>query len=85
MKSAADLLVHARDGEYGLFINGRHCASSSGKLVASMDPTCDQPWYEIADANEKDIASSVIPKTSAGNGVASGMRPGSHLPDFERE
>ncbi len=38
-----------------LFIDGARVAPTSGKYLQSFDPTSAEPWYEVADAGEKDV------------------------------
>jgi aldehyde dehydrogenase (NAD+) len=55
----SQLLQQAHDDRYGLYINGRYIDSLAQKYIPSLDPTSDDPWYEISDASAGDVDAAV--------------------------
>ena len=59
MNDPSTLLQQAVNEQYGLFINGKFVTAHSGRFIDSLNPTNDQPWYQISDADEHDIDAAV--------------------------
>ncbi len=53
------LLQQASNDRYGLYINGEYVDSSEQKFIPSLNPTNDEPWYEISDASAADVDAAV--------------------------
>ena len=45
---------------YKLYINGEFLNSSSNKSFQSIDPSTEQPWATIAEADKDDTIFSVV-------------------------
>jgi acyl-CoA reductase-like NAD-dependent aldehyde dehydrogenase len=72
----SQLLQQAHDDRYGLYINGRYIDSLAQKYIPSLDPTSDDPWYEISDASAGDVDAAVSAARAAlANPAWSRLRP----------
>ena len=60
---------------YKLYINGEFTNSSSNKFFQSIDPSTEQPWATVAEANEKDVNNAVDSAYNAFYGEWSRMLP----------
>ncbi len=47
------------------FIDGQWSAPSEGRWLASYDPTCGEPWHEIAEGSAADVDRAVAAATRA--------------------
>ncbi|WP_118184493.1 aldehyde dehydrogenase [Paraburkholderia phosphatilytica] len=56
MKTTVDSLQGSR---LDLFIDGQFTRPHSGQYVPSYDPTTAEPWYEFAQADERDVDTAV--------------------------
>jgi aldehyde dehydrogenase (NAD+) len=48
-----------------LFIGGEWVPARSGRLIRSIDPSTEQVWAEVAEADERDVADAVSAATAA--------------------
>ena len=62
--------------EYKLYINGKFVDSVSNKTFESIDPTTEEPWAKIAEAQSEDVNNAVESAYNAFNGEWSSMLPG---------
>ena len=62
--------------EYKLYINGKFVDSVSNKTFESIDPTTEEPWAKIAEAQSADVNNAVESAYNAFNGEWSSMLPG---------
>ena len=60
---------------YKLYINGEFLNSSSNKSFQSMDPSTEQPWTTIAEANKDDTNTAVAAAYNAFHGEWSSILP----------
>ena len=60
---------------YKLYINGEFTDSSSKKTFQSIDPSTEQPWATIAEANKEDVNSAVEAAYNAFQGEWSSTLP----------
>lgn len=55
-----ELTMKAIEGSrQDLYIAGERVRPKSGRYIPSYDPTCAEPWYEVADANADDVDAAV--------------------------
>lgn len=55
-----ELTMKAIEGScQDLYIAGERVRPKSGRYIPSYDPTCAEPWYEVADANVDDVDAAV--------------------------
>ncbi len=59
MPSANTLLSAAKNEKYGLHINGKNTSANSADIVPSINPTNGEAWYEISNADAKDVDAAV--------------------------
>src|SRR5580658_5995837 len=45
--------------EYGLFVNGRWQPARSRKTVPSLSPATEEPWAQVAAADDSDVDDAV--------------------------
>ena len=62
--------------EYKLYINGKFVDSVSNKTFESIDPTTEEPWAKIAEAQSADVNNAVESAYNAFHGEWSSMLPG---------
>ena len=62
--------------EYKLYINGKFVDSVSNKTFESIDPTTEEPWAKIAEAQSTDVNNAVESAYNAFHGEWSSMLPG---------
>ena len=60
---------------YKLYINGKFTESSSKKTFQTIDPSTEQPWATIAEANKEDVNSAVEAAYNAFQGEWSSTLP----------
>ena len=60
---------------YKLYINGEFINSSSNKSFKSINPSTEQPWATIAEANEKDVNKAVDAAYNAFHGEWASVLP----------
>jgi len=60
---------------YKLYINGKFTESSSKKTFQTIDPSTEQPWATIAEANKEDVNSAVEAAYNAFQGEWSSILP----------
>ena len=60
---------------YKLYINGKFKESSSKKTFQTIDPSTEQPWATIAEANKEDVNSAVEAAYNAFQGEWSSTLP----------
>ena len=60
---------------YKLYINSKFVDSSSKKTFQSIDPSTEQPWASIAEANTEDVNNSVEAAYNAFHGEWSSILP----------
>ena len=60
---------------YKLYINGKFTESSSKKTFQTIDPSTEQPWATIAEANKEDVNSAVEAAYNAFQGKWSSTLP----------
>ena len=60
---------------YKLYINGKFTESSSKKIFQTIDPSTEQPWATIAEANKEDVNSAVEAAYNAFHGEWSSTLP----------
>ena len=61
--------------EYKLYINGKFVDSVSNKTFESIDPTTEEPWAKIAEAQSADVNNAVESAYNAFHGEWSSMLP----------
>ena len=67
--------------EYKLYINGKFVDSVSNKTFESIDPTTEEPWAKIAEAQSADVNNAVESAYNAFHGEWSSMLPGQRGPN----
>ena len=60
---------------YKLYINGEFINSSSNKSFESVDPSTEQPWATVAEANKEDVNNAVDAAYNAFHGEWSKILP----------